>query len=112
MAGGTGTGHHRLHSVTGTVMILTMPLAIYGLIKAAPLGAEGFKSWISAPFGAISMLVFLTAALWYCKLEFDEVVLDYTDGGLRKFGLMANRIVAGLAWVAAVYAILRTWLGA
>ncbi len=112
MASGNGTGHHRLHSVTGTVMILTMPLALYGLIKAAPKGAEGFAAWIGSPFGAISLLVFLTAALWYCKLEFDEVVLDYTDGGMRKFGLTANRIVAALAWLGAVYAIIRFWLGA
>ena len=112
MAAGKGTGHHRLHSVTGTIMILTLPLALYGLITAIPGGADGFASWIGSPFGAISLLVFLTAAIWYCKLEFDEVVLDYTDGGLRGFGLNANRVVGFAAWAMAVYSIVKIWLGA
>ena len=112
MAAGKGTGHHRVHGVTGAIMILTLPLALYGLVSAIPDGADGFASWISSPFGAISLLVFLSAAIWYCKLEFDEVVLDYADGGLRAFGLTANRIVGFLAWAVAVYSIIRIWLGA
>ena len=109
---GKGTGHHRIHGITGAVMILTMPLVIWGLINAAPGGAEGFQAWIGAPFGAVSLLAFLSAALWYCKLEFDEVILDYTDGGLRSFGLNANRLIGFAAWAAASYSILKIWLGA
>ncbi len=112
MAAGKGTGHHRLHGITGTILILTLPLVLFGLVTAIPGGSDGFSAWISSPFGAISLLIFLTAAIWYCKLEFDEVVLDYTDGGMRSFGLNANRAVGFIAWAVAVYSIVRIWLGA
>lgn len=112
MAAGKGTGHHRVHGITGVVMFLTMPLVLFGLIKAVPAGADGFTSWISSPFGAVSLLAFLTAAIWYCKLEFDEVILDYTDGGTRQMGLTANRIIGFVAWAISIYSILTIWLGA
>lgn len=110
MASGKGTFHHRLRSWTGLLTILSLPFFAYGLISALRTQPDGVIQWLSAPFGAISSLVFLTAALWYCKLEFDEVIMDYTDGGLRSFGLLANRLVVLAAWVASVYAILNMWL--
>ena len=107
-----GTSHHRIHGLTGLVMILSLPFALWGLCMAIPGGASGFVGWISAPVGAIPLLVFLSAIFWYCKLEFDEVIMDYFDGGLRSFGLMANRIVALVVWLIAVFVIVKMWLGA
>ena len=112
MASGTGTGHHKLRSLTGLITIIALPIALFGLIDAVPNGAVGFTAWLSNPILAIGLLIFMTAALWYCKLEFDEVILDYTDGGLRSFGLLANRLIAFLAWAIAVFSIIKIWLGA
>ena len=112
MAGGNGTSHHKLGYMTGMVMILSLPLALFGLIGAIPGGANGFLTWIGSPFGAISLLIFLSAAIWYCKLEFDEVIMDYTDGGLRSLGLNLNRLVGFVIWAISVFAILKIWLGA
>lgn len=109
---GKGTTHHRIHGVTGLIMILSLPFALWGLCCAIPNGAQGFIDWMSSPLGAISLLVFLTSAFWYCKLEFDEVIMDYASGGLRSFGLMANRLVALIVWVIAVFVIVKMWLGA
>lgn len=108
---GKGTTHHKLHSYTGIGMIISLPFVLFGLSKALPDKVDGLTSWLSAPFGAVSLLVFLTAAIWYCKLEFDDVVMDYFGGGLRKFCLLANRIVGFVIWAVSVYAILKIWLG-
>jgi len=110
MASGKGTFHHKLHSWTGLLTILSLPFFLYGFVCAINGRADGFTQWLTSPFGAISSLVFITAALWYCKLEFDEIVLDYTDGGLRSFGLLANRLVAFAAWALSVFVILKMWL--
>ncbi len=109
---GKGTTHHRIHGVTGLVTILSLPFVLCGLLCAIPGHAEGFTSWISAPFGAISLLIFLSGAVWYCKLEFDEVIMDYFDGGLRSFSLLANKLVGFLVWAASAYVIITMWLGA
>ncbi len=109
---GKGTTHHRVRSWAGLVMVLSMPLAVYGLWAAVPNGATGFENWMKAPLGAWPLLVFLTAAFWYCKLEFDEVIMDYASGGLRSFALMANRLAAFIVWAIAVYVIISAVLGA
>ena len=110
MAAGKGTFHHRLRSWTGTLTSLSLPFFMYGFVGALKKQPDGITEWLSNPFGAVSALIFMSAALWYSKLEFDEVILDYTDGGLRSFGLLANRMVAFGAWVAATYVILNMWL--
>lgn len=111
MSKGSGTSHHRLRSLTGLVTIILLPFFLIGFVLAISGRADGFLNWITGPFGALSTIIFLTSALWYCKLEFDEVILDYTDGGMRSFGLMANRIVAFLAWAIALFVIVTMWLG-
>lgn len=109
---GKGTTHHRIHGWTGLVTILSLPLVLCCLICTIPEGASGFKAWAGSNLGAGSLFIFMSAALWYCKLEFDEVILDYTDGGLRKFGLLANKLVAAIAWIIAIYALYTLRAGA
>lgn len=112
MAKGTGTFHHRLRGWTGILMILALPFFLYGFAAALSGRAEGFTQWLSEPLGAISALVFLSATIWYCKLEFDEVIMDYLDGGTRSFALCANRLIGFAGWAVSVYVILKMWLGA
>lgn len=106
MAAGKGTFHHRLRSWTGGLMILSLPFFVWAFVCALKKRPEGLTDWLSSPLGAIAALIFITSALWYCKLEFDEVIMDYTDGGLRSFGLMANRVIAFLGWAVSAYVIL------
>jgi succinate dehydrogenase hydrophobic anchor subunit len=109
---GSGTKHHKLRSLVGWGTIFGLPFAIYSAVKAVGSGSQGFVNWLSAPSGALGFLAFVTAAVWYCKLEMDEVILDYFDGGTRAFGLLANRIVAFITWaVMAFVAVKLAFLG-
>ncbi len=110
MAAGKGTLHHRLRSWTGILTILSLPFFVWGFVCALKARPNGVTEWLSGPLGAISALVFISAALWYCKLEFDEVIMDYTDGGLRSFGLLANRVIAFIGWAVSAYVIISMWL--
>ncbi|MBC6402459.1 MAG: hypothetical protein GDA39_04760 [Hyphomonadaceae bacterium] len=107
-----GTTHHKIHGLTGWGLIIGLPFAIFGALKAIGGGSQGFVDWLSSPTGAVGFLAFATAAIWYCKLEFDEVVMDYTDGGLRSLGLNLNRLVALAIWAVSAFAVLKLWLGA
>lgn len=109
---GKGTTHHRIHGWTGLVMILALPIALWGLCCAIPGGSAGFQDWISSPLCAMGLLVFLTSGLWYCKLEFDEVIMDYLSGGLRSFASWANRILAFVAFAVAAFVIFKMSFGA
>jgi len=99
------SSHHKLHGLTGWGLIIGLPFAICSAVKAIPGGVDGLVAWLSNPVGGLGFLAFFTAAIWYCKLEFDEVVMDYFDGGTRSFGLLANRGAAFIVWLLAAYAV-------
>jgi len=99
------SSHHKLHGLTGWGLIIGLPFAVFSAVKAVSGGPDGFVTWLSNPIGGLGFLAFFTAAIWYCKLEFDEVVMDYFDGGLRSFGLLANRIVPFIVWLVAAYVV-------
>lgn len=107
MAHGTGTAHHKVHFYTGLGLIIGLPFTLISAIKAIDGQSQGFIDWLSTPHGALGFLLFFTATIWYCKLEFDEVLMDYFDGNKRAFGLLANKLAAVLAWAIASFAILK-----
>ena len=100
MASGNGTSHYKLHGLLGYGLIIGLPFALYSGLCAATKGATGFIGWLSNPVGGLGFLAFFTAAIWYCTLEMEEVVMDYFDGGLRRFSLLTFKLVAIVAWLA------------
>ncbi len=112
MAHGKGTSHHKLHTFVGWGLIIGLPFALCCAICAVSMGtpeapSQGFVTWLSHPAGALGLLAFATAAIWYCKLEMDEVVMDYFSGGLRSFGLLKNKVVAFIVWAVLAYALIK-----
>ncbi|WP_409433234.1 hypothetical protein ACJ3XI_01680 [Litorimonas sp. RW-G-Af-16] len=107
MAHGKGTAHHKLHGFVGWGLIIGLIPAIWSAVSAIGGGSAGFAAWLSNPVGGLGFLAFFTAAIWYCKLEMDEVIMDYFSGGLRSFGLLKNKVVAFILWAAVVYAVVK-----
>ncbi|WP_298918188.1 hypothetical protein [uncultured Algimonas sp.] len=97
-----GTKHHKMHGLAGWGVIVGLPFAILSVMLALPDGPSGIAAWLSSPLGAVGMIAFLSAAILYAKLEMDEVIMDYFDGGLRRFGLWKNKSVALILWLASV----------
>ncbi len=104
---GKGTTHHKVHNLTGWGLIIGLPFAACSALSAISGGSDGFTAWLSSPAGALGFLAFVTAAVWYVKLEFDEVVMDYFQGGTRRFGLTANRLVALAVWILIGFAVIK-----
>ena len=108
----SGAKHHKLHGLLGWGVIIGLPFVICSAVKAIRGQTAGLIDWLSCTAGGLGFMAFFTAAIWYCKLEFDEVIMDYFDGGLKSFALLANRIVSFLFWLVAAYAIAkRAFLG-
>ena len=99
--------HAKIHTLTGWGVIIGLPFAILSVAKAVGTGADGLTAWLSTPHGALGFLAFFTAAVWYCKLEMDEVVMDYFGGGLRRFGLLKNKVIAFILWAAVAFAVIK-----
>lgn len=113
MASGNGTTHHKVHGIVGWGLIIGLPFAIISVIGAVGDKSEGITAWLSSPIGGLGFLAFFTAALWYAKLEFDEVVMDYFGGSTRSLFLTLNRVVAALVWIITAFAVIKlAFLGA
>ena len=79
--------------------------------EAVTAGSQGFVNWLGSTSGGVGFMAFFTSALWYSKLEFDEVIMDYFGGKLRSVSLITNRLLASIVWVIAAYTIFRLTLG-
>ncbi len=107
MSASNSAAHATIHTWTGWGVIIGLPFAIYSVAKAVPTGGQGIIDWLSTPHGALGFLAFFTAAIWYCKLEMDEVIMDYFGGKLRSFGLLKNKAVAFILWAAVAFAVIK-----
>ena len=101
---GHGTTHHKIHGLTGWGVILGLPFVVASAAFAIRDGSFGFVEWLSAPVGAIGFLLWALAAVWYCKLEMDEVIMDYASNG-RGGLLKLNTFVAFLIFAALAYSV-------
>jgi len=104
---GHGTKHFKIHTWTGWGVIIGLPFVIISVMLAAGDGGPGIVEWLSLPHGALGFLAFFTAAVWYCKLEMDEVIMDYFGGKLRSFGLLKNKLIAVILWAAVAFAVIK-----
>lgn len=99
---GHGTKHFKMHSLAGWGVIIGLPFAALHAVMTIRNGPDAVMAWLSTAHGALGMIAFLSAAILYCKLEMDEVIMDYFSGGLRSFGLWKNKAVALILWLASV----------
>ncbi len=110
MSAGTANhsaSHQKIHTLTGWGVIIGLPFAILSVAGSVSTGPQGILDWLSSPIGGLGFLAFFTAAIWYCKLEMDEVIMDYFGGKLRSFGLLKNKVVAFILWAAVAFAVIK-----
>ena len=101
------TKHSQIHTYTGWGLIIGLPFVIWSVICAIPDQGQGIIDWLSTPHGALGFLAFFTAAIWYCKLEMDEVIMDYFGGKKRSFGLVQNKITAIIVWAGIAITVIK-----
>ena len=110
MSAGTSNhsaAHAKIHTLTGWGVIIGLPCAIWSVACSVSSGGQGIIDWLSSPIGGFGFLAFFTAAIWYCKLEMDEVIMDYFGGKLRSFGLLKNTLVGFTLWAAVAFAVIK-----
>ena len=103
--------HTKMHNLVGYGLIIRLPFVLISAAEAVTGGSQGFVNWLGSTSGGVGFMAFFTSALWYSKLEFDEVIMDYFGGKLRSVSLITNRLLASIVWVIAAYTIFRLTLG-
>jgi succinate dehydrogenase / fumarate reductase membrane anchor subunit len=68
---------------------------------------NGARAFVGEPFPAVILLLFVLAGVYHAELGMRSVIVDYLQGHLREWALVANTCAAIALGIACVYAVLR-----
>lgn len=107
------TKHYKTHKITSILLALTVPFFLCGLMCAIKGGYDGFMNWIGSPFGAITLLAFITIGLYHSRLGMSEVIMDYANSEASSaFFQKLSTFACFIFWALGTISVLKIWLGA
>ena len=103
-----GTGHFWSQRLTALAMV---PLVLWLAFSIASLPSMDYlaiREWLSQPFNAIVMILFMTAGFYLARLGLQVVIEDYVSShGLRTGAIIGVTFVAAALGVTGVFSVLR-----
>jgi succinate dehydrogenase / fumarate reductase, membrane anchor subunit len=99
-------GAWRMH-VTSLALI---PLSVAFVVIVLTLVSKDYhaaRAEMSQPLPAILTLLFVLTGIYHTELGMRSVIVDYLQGRLREWALIANSCAAVALGLACVYAVLR-----
>lgn len=109
----SGVGHFIAQRVSAIALLILIPVFLWSVVTLPSGGYEAARDWIASPFGALVMLLTLTAAFYHMRLGLQVVIEDYIHKPATKHILLiANTLVSAGLWIAALYAVIMTAVAA
>ena len=103
----SGVGHFIAQRVSAVALLILIPIFTWSLAKYGFSDYQTARVWVGSPFGAIVILLTLTAAFYHMRLGLQVVIEDYIQAsGLKIALLLANTLLAAGLWLATLYAVL------
>jgi len=103
----SGVGHFIAQRVSALALVVLIPLFVWSIASLPSADYASARAWIGSPFGAILMLLTLTATFYHMRLGLQVLIEDYIHKPVTKALLLsANTLTAAGLWVAALYAVL------
>ena len=103
-----GTDHFWVQRLTAIALI---PLVLWLAFSIASLPSMDYlamREWLSQPFNAIVMILFMTAGFYHSRLGLQVVIEDYIGShGARTAAIIAVTFVAVAMCVTGVFSVLR-----
>jgi succinate dehydrogenase / fumarate reductase membrane anchor subunit len=101
-----GTHHWWMQRVTAIALAVLGIWFVVGLLLLPDLGWASVQAWLSRPFSAVLMALFVLAACWHSQMGVQVVIEDYVHGVTKTVSLLlstfAHLVVAGAALLAVV----------
>jgi len=107
-----GTHHFWVQRISAVALV---PLSLWFVFSVARLAGGDFfmvRHWVHAPSVAITLVLFIAAALYHSALGIQVVIEDYVGNeGAKIVGLLLNKFLHAIVAVSAIFAVLKVALG-
>lgn len=107
-----GTHHFWVQRVSAVALI---PLSLWFVFSVAQLAGGDYgmvRHWVHAPSVAVTLVLFITAALYHSMLGIQVVIEDYVGNDAAKIvSLLLSKFVHAIVAVAAIFSVLKVALG-
>ncbi len=109
-----GVGHWWAQRLTAVALL---PLGLWFVFSVAILaGTESSDylsvvDWVSAPFNAVMLILFIGTLAYHSMLGVQVVIEDYVHGWLKVFSLVLQKFAHIAVAAAAIYSVLSIALG-
>ena len=106
-----GTHHFWVQRITAVALI---PLVLWFVFSVARLAGGDYgmvRHWVHAPSVAVTLVLFIAAALYHSMLGVQVVIEDYVaNEGSKIVGLLLNKFAHAIVAVSAIFAVLKVAL--
>ncbi len=105
-----GASHWWLQRLTAIALI---PLAIWLAFAVAKLGSADYETvvaWLSSPYVAVALIIFVVATFYHTQLGLQVIVEDYVHGWLKIVTLVIINFLCIVLAVIGIVALLKIFL--
>ena len=103
-----GTGHFWTQRLTAIALVPLVIWLAFSVASLADMDYLAIREWLSQPFNAIVMILFLIAGFHHARLGLQVVIEDYVSSHVtRTAAIIAVTFIAAALGVTGVFSVLR-----
>ncbi|MGQ0618531.1 MAG: succinate dehydrogenase, hydrophobic membrane anchor protein [Panacagrimonas sp.] len=103
-----GTHHFWVQRVSAVALIPLALWFVFSLAKLSGAGYEQVKWWVGYPAVAVTLVLFIAAALYHSMLGVQVVIEDYVGGeGMKITALLLSKFFHFAVAAASIFAVLK-----
>ena len=108
----SGAHHWWLERLTSVSTLLLFVWFVVSLLRLPSLDHSAVTEWLSAPLGAVPMLLLIVSTFWHLKLGLQVVIEDYVhEEGMKFFSITVLNFFTIAVGALAFFAVLRIAFG-
>ncbi len=102
-----GTDHFWMQRLTAIGLIPLVVWIAFSVARLPSMSQGDIQAWLSSPFSAVMMTLFLIAAFWHAKMGLQVVIEDYVGNhAVRTVAIIAVTLICFALGVTGVFSVL------
>ncbi len=103
-----GTSHFWTQRLTAIALVPLVLWLAFSIASLPDMDYIAIREWLSTPFNAIVMILFIIAGFYHAKLGLQVVIEDYVGShGPRTAAIIAVTFIAAALGVTGVFSVMR-----